>query len=540
MFQDEMVQPAKFKEECNCDASPWPHWHIMSYVDVHAKLMAMTGMLELLYEKHTRLMEEHGETLQAGGSVDPTGPTAGGVVVNRGLRLPDEELRSGSRASSGDELGVSHDGRSDGGSSRRGRKDTVGDDAEPPDPDEFDELGSNPSGGNTPRGQMMMTTTTKFDKTRVCMELIEMMYSQAGGIKRAFHPGSIRVPLDFVDGFFNSKFQKSQLDVIMRPYRGLTKPVKESKSDEGSGADLAINAFAEMIHAVFAMRFKNHEVQNNLIAVLKTITSKEYTEGSRRGKPSLASVLARSDSSLLAANAGPGDQPVDQLPGMDCGNPPKSAVSGSTNSDGHDGLLPGLNPPPLDQMPDDSCNASVQSLSLVKQDTLAPGDGGLQPRSVSGRRLLKSGSSNQARIKMLEDQVSGLTSLVETLMSLQGDLPEKEMQAFANGLKRVKGYEQSRAAMARVMAVSSNSAVVASRVGSSRSMSSTKSVKGMRSIRDALPGGQGPNLMPPGIGPPRSGHQPSVKVTNETENRPSSADSLSSSFSDSICSSLDS
>ena len=92
--------------------------------------------------------------------------------MNRGLRLPDEELRSGSRASSGDELGVSHDGRSDGGSSRRGRKDTVGDDAEPPDPDEFDELGSNPSGGNTPRGQMMMTTTTKFDKTMVCMELI--------------------------------------------------------------------------------------------------------------------------------------------------------------------------------------------------------------------------------------------------------------------------------------------------------------------------------------------------------------------------------
>jgi len=387
---------------------------------------------------------------------------------------------------------------------------------------------------------MMMTTTTKFDKTMVCMELIEMMYSQAGGIKRAFHPGSIRVPLDFVDGFFNSKFQKSQLDVIMRPYRGLTKPVKESKSDEGSWGDLAINAFAEMIHAVFAMRFKTHEVQNNLIAVLKTITSKEYTEGSRHEKPSLASVLAQGDSGLLEAPAGPGEQPVDQLPGMDCSNPPKSAVSGSTNSDGRDGLLPGLNAPPNDQIPDDSCNTSVRSLSLGKRNTLAPGNGGLQPRSVSGRRLLKSGSSNQARIKMLEDQVSGLTSLVEILMGLQGDLPEKEMQAFANGLKRVKGYEQSRVAMARVMAVSSNSAVVASRVGSSRSMSSTKSVKGMRNIRDALlaPGGQRPNLMPQRIGPPRSGHQPSIKLTNETENRPISADSLSSSFSS--CSSLDS
>lgn len=553
-----MTQPANSKEECECDACRWPHYHIVSYVDVHAKLMAMAGMLELLHEKHTQLTAEHGEMLrrQAGDAVDPTRPTAGGASGNEQLRLADDE-RSGSRRMSerdGHGLEVPREGSDDGGSSRGGGKGTAGDDVESPEPDEQLDEPADSVDLITPRGQMMATTTAEFDKAMVCMELIEMLYSQVGGVKRAFLPGSIRMPLDFIDGFFNSKFQKSQLDVIMRPYRGLTKPVKESKSDEGSWGDLAINAFAEMIQAMFAKRFRDHEVQDSLIAVLKMVTSKEYTGVSRRGKPTLALVLARTDFDLLekACPAAPGEQLVDRVSGTGRGNPPKSAVSSrsnftvrTNNSDGRDGSLPGLNPPPPGQLRDYSGNGSnAPRRSPSNRDCLAPGDSWLQSKSVPERRLLKSGSSNQARIKMLEDQVSGLTSLVETIMGLQGELPEKEKKAFANGLKRVRGYEQSRAAMARVMAVSSNSASVVSRVGSSRSISSTKSgasVKDMRAIRDSLlaAGRQRPNTPPPEIrATPSGATTPFVELEPEPQSRPSSVDSLESSFS-SISSFLD-
>ena len=118
-------------------------------------------------------------------------------------------------------------------------------------------------------------TNLAFAKVKTCMKQVERLYSMAGGVKKAFAPGSLRKIFQRVDGVLTKTFKKSDLELLAAPFRDVAKNLlkSENKSDEGRSNDLAVVDFGIMLTEMCQKRYagSTKPLVNLLILLLKKV-----------------------------------------------------------------------------------------------------------------------------------------------------------------------------------------------------------------------------------------------------------------------------